>query len=161
MPSHAKPYQRVSLLTAAGIFALLAVAWADGGAPRPRPKEIRFTDSRKQAAEFIRYDRTIKLTPEQQKIMQGALSSMPAPCCAEYSMATCCCPCNLAKSVWGLSKVLITKYHYGVKQVEAGAREWLAFTNPAGYSGNACFTGGCSRSFDHNGCGGMDARPGA
>ncbi len=115
-----------------------------------------FTDARGQAAEFIAYDRSIALTEEQKKVMDEALSSIPAPCCAQYSMATCCCPCNLAKSTWGLSKFLIATQHASVAQVKAAASDWLHFTNSTGYSGDACFTKGCNRSFERNGCGGMN-----
>jgi hypothetical protein len=75
---------------------------------------------------------------------------------AQYSIATCCCPCNLAKSTWGLSKSLIANQHANATQVRAAASAWLQFTNPEGYTGDACFTKGCNRSFERNGCGGMD-----
>lgn len=117
---------------------------------------IAFIDARRQAAEFIAYDHAIVLTPEQKKIMDEALSSIPAPCCAQYSIATCCCPCNLAKATWGLSKFLIAKQHYDVTEVNAAATEWLRFINPVTSTGNACVTGGCERPFSQNGCGGMD-----
>lgn len=119
---------------------------------------VIFTDAHRQATEFISYDRSITLTAAQKKLMDEALSSIPAPCCAQYSIASCCCPCNLAKSVWGLSKSLIARQRATAAQVSAAATEWLHFTNPAGYTGDACFTGGCNRSFGHNGCGGMDDR---
>lgn len=117
---------------------------------------MRFTDARRQAEEFIGYDRSIVLTREQREVMEEALSAIPAPCCAQYSIATCCCPCNLARSTWGLAKRLITREHATVTQVRAVASEWLRFSNPAGYTGDACFTKGCERAFDRNGCGGMD-----
>ncbi len=112
----------------------------------------------RQAATFISYNNSIALTSAQQKTMDEALSSIPAPCCAKYSMATCCCPCNLAKAAWGLSKYLIAEQHYGAPEVKKAVDEWLHVTNPAGYTGDACFTGGCNRSFANNGCGGMDER---
>jgi hypothetical protein len=119
---------------------------------------VTFTDARRQAAEFISYDRSIVLSPEQKKVMDEALSSIPAPCCAQYSIATCCCPCNLAKSTWGLSKFLIANQNANAAQVRTAASEWLQFSNPDGYTGDACFTKGCNRSFETNGCGGMDDR---
>ena len=121
-------------------------------------RAVTFTDARRQAAEFISYDRSISLTPEQKQIMDQALSSIPAPCCDQFSIATCCCPCNLAKSTWGLSKFLIAKQQATATQVRAAAAEWLQFTNPGGYTGDACFTKGCNRPFEANGCGGMDDR---
>lgn len=117
---------------------------------------VTFTDARRQAAEFISYDESIVLNLDQKKVMDDALSAIPAPCCAEYSIATCCCPCNLARSTWGLSKSLIANQHANATQVRAAASAWLQFTNADGYTGDACFTKGCNRSFDRNGCGGMD-----
>lgn len=119
---------------------------------------VTFTDARRQAAEFISYDDSIVLDPDQKKVMDEALSSIPAPCCAQYSIATCCCPCNLAKSTWGLSKSLIANDQATATQVRAAASAWLQFTNPRGYTGDACFSKGCNRSFENNGCGGMDAQ---
>lgn len=116
---------------------------------------IAFGDVRQRAAELISYDQSITLSAEQQRIMDAALSSIPAPCCAQYSIATCCCPCNLARAVWGLSKLLITREGADASQVKAAVNKWIALTNPGGYTGDACFTRGCERAFDHNGCGGM------
>ena len=90
--------------------------------------------------------------------MERALSTIPAPCCAKYTMATCCCPCNLAKSAWGLSKYLIAERGYEAPRVRKTVLDWLRVTNPDGYTGNACFTGGCDRSFADNGCGGMNEK---
>jgi hypothetical protein len=134
---------------------------ADFFALTKRPSDsnpISFRDARAQAQEFIRENERITLTPEQQKVMSKALSSTPAPCCAQYSVATCCCPCNLARSVWGLSKVLIRKHRASESQVRTAVIEWLAFINPGKSAGNACFTGGCARPFHKDGCGGMDAK---
>lgn len=114
--------------------------------------------ARAQAIEYIGYYHSIKLTPEQEKIKTQALSAIPAPCCKDYTAATCCCPCNLAKAVWGLSHHLIAKKGYGAARVKTAVQEWLRSTNPAGYAGDACYTGGCQRPFAQNGCGGMDER---
>jgi hypothetical protein len=154
---------RSSRLTAAvsTVLAVVACAWpatALDTSQAPPKSLISFTDARRQAAEFIAYDHAITLTTEQQKVMEAALSTIPAPCCAVYSIATCCCPCNLAKSTWGLSKFLIAKQQATAAQVKAAASEWLRFTNPGGYTGDACFTKGCNRPFAANGCGGMDER---
>jgi hypothetical protein len=150
-----------------GVFALSFIAYASASFYRSesapsRPIQtaenggVRFADARRQSGEFIAYDRSLVLTPEQRTIMDEALSSIAAPCCKEFSIATCCCPCNLAKSTWGLSKLLITQHHASAPQVNAAVREWLHFTNAGGYSGDACFTEGCKRPFERNGCGGMD-----
>ena len=84
------------------------------------------------------------------------MGSVPAPCCSDYPILTCCCPCNAAKATWGLSRYLIAKLGYSAPQVKGTVTEWLRFINPRGFTGNACFAGGCKRSFSENGCGGMD-----
>jgi hypothetical protein len=123
------------------------------------PAKMRFFDAPSQAAEFIGYSRSIALTPQQQKMKDRVLGAMHAPCCKAYSQATCCCPCNLAKSVWGLSNHLIVKQHASAAELGHAVNEWLAFVNPKGFSGDACDTGGgCARKFSENGCGGMDER---
>ena len=171
--SNGARHRRKQFWFACAIFAVLA-AFSAFVYVRPRSSEalpipqearrwesgipgIRFADARRQAVEFISYDSTITLTPEQQAVMSAALSAIPAPCCDGNSIGTCCCPCNLAKSTWGLSKLLITERQASTENVRAAATAWLQFTNPAGYTGNACFTGGCGRAFDRNGCGGMNA----
>lgn len=141
---------------AAAILGRPDLASAKGAAAGGNP--IVFDNARAQATEFIRADDQIVLTSEQEKIKKEALSKISAPCCADYSMATCCCPCNLAKSTWGLSKVLITRHQATASQVKQAVNEWLAFVNSDGFTGNACFTGGCGRAFHKNGCGGMDAK---
>jgi len=122
----------------------------------PAPaRPLAFTDARVQAKEFIAYFHSIQLTPEQERIKVEALTALKAPCCANYTMATCCCPCNMSKSVWGMAAWLITEKGYGVEQVRQAAVDWIGFINPGGFTGDSCFTGGCARPFDHNGCGGM------
>jgi hypothetical protein len=119
---------------------------------------IKFYDAHLQAQEFIAYYNSIALTPEQEKIKSKALSAIPAPCCSNYSILTCCCPCNLAKSVWGLSNFLIAKLGFSANQVKEAVLEWIHFTNKDGYAGNACYMGRCNSSFKEDGCGGMNER---
>jgi hypothetical protein len=123
---------------------------------RPRASIIAFTDAHKQTREFIGYYRSIKLTPEQERIKVAALSALPAPCCAKFTLATCCCPCNMSKAVWGMAAWLITEKGQSVEQVRQAAVDWLAFINPNGFSGEACLKGGCNRPAAHDGCGGMN-----
>ena len=117
---------------------------------------LTFHDVAAQTREFIGYDGSIQLTPEQEAIRVEALSAIPAPCCSDNSAATCCCPCNMAKSVWGLSKYLITEKGADVAQVRQAAQDWFRFINPTGFSGDTCYIGGCNRAFKDNGCGGMN-----
>src|SRR5574341_1550479 len=118
-------------------------------------KGIEFTDVRTQTEEFIGYYHSIKLTPEQENIKKEALSKIPAPCCKEFTQATCCCPCNLAKSVWGLSNYLIAKEDYDAARLKEAALEWIHFINKDGYDGNSCNSGRCPSPFREGGCGGM------
>ena len=117
---------------------------------------IEFVDARKQAAKFIAYYHSIRLTPEQAAIKKQALSTIPAPCCEDYSIATCCCPCNLAKSVWGLTHHVIADEGYDADEVKEVVGEWIGFTNERGYAGDACYNGRCGRPFSQDGCGGMN-----
>ena len=142
------------LLIGAGLLERAAFSGQDAREQR----SFEFVDARAQSREFIGYYESIRLTPEQSRMRDAALSSIPAPCCSRFTMATCCCPCNLAKSVWGLSAYLIAKDGYSEWQVRKKVSEWIEFTNSKGYSGKACFTGGCDRPFREDGCGGMDEK---
>ncbi|GMR03189.1 MAG: hypothetical protein BMS9Abin21_016 [Thermodesulfovibrionia bacterium] len=142
------------------IFITVSTAYAQTSSSerqtRPSVEKARPDVVRAMAVKYIGYYKSIKLTPEQEKIKVIALSSLPAPCCSDNSVATCCCPCNLAKSTWGLSSFLIAERGYNSAQVRQAAIDWFKLTNPNGYSGSACYTGGCSRAFNQNGCGGMN-----
>lgn len=119
-----------------------------------------FRDVPARAKEFMGYQRSITLTPEQQKVKDRALSAIPAPCCKDYSIRTCCCPCNLARTVWGLAHYAIAKRGYDEAQLKGVVQEWLRAVNASGFSGSACHRGRCGRPFEADGCGGMDeARP--
>jgi hypothetical protein len=143
------------------VFGLpLAVSLAlDRAASSRTAGSVKFFDAPSQTAEFIGYSRSISLTPAQKIVREKALRAMSAPCCKEFPLATCCCPCNLAKSAWGLSNYLIVRKGATAGQVKEAVGGWLAFVNPNGFSGDACNSaGGCARRFAHNGCGGMDER---
>ena len=137
------------------LTALMLASVGQAGAATEPAKRPTFTDVKARTTEFIGWSKTIRLTPMQEKIKLEALGGIPAPCCKEYSIATCCCPCNLAKTVWGLANHAIARLGYDAAQTRALALQWIRATNPAGYSGNACNRGGCSNPFAKNGCGGM------
>jgi hypothetical protein len=126
------------------------------GAPHhvATPK-VHFTGDAAETQRFLGYFRSIELTKEQEAVRREALEALPAPCCAKFSAATCCCPCNMAKASWGLAKHLIVEQGAAVVEVRAAVSEWYRAINPGGFSGDACFTGGCARPFAENGCGGM------
>lgn len=136
-------------------FLLILIFFVTSSFAAPKEEKIAFTDVKKQTEEFIGYYNSIKLTPEQEKIKEEALGSIPAPCCKEYTMATCCCPCNLAKSVWGLSNYLIAEQNYDAVRLKKTVQEWIEFIHPAGYQGDSCSSGRCGQSFANDGCGGM------
>ena len=114
-----------------------------------------YEGSREQVLELMGYYKSIQLTPEQEAIRKQALASMPAPCCNNFSAATCCCECNLSRSLWGLSKLLITEHQADAEQVRAAVEGWIEALNPSGYEGNTCTTGRCNLPFKMGGCGGM------
>lgn len=146
--------QRTAAL--AGATALvLGLALVRAGA-EPSAKQVEFTDVAKQTREFIGYYHSLALTPEQEAIKKQALSGIAAPCCSDNTAYTCCCPCNMAKSNWGLSHYLIAELGYDAEQVRTTVSNWIRFINPEGFSGRACYSGGCMRAFEHDGCGGMD-----
>ncbi len=131
--------------------------------------------------QFIDWYNSIALSTEKQTIREDALESLVAPCCDEYPMSTCCCDCNLARSVWGLSAYVIAEKGYEVDQVREAASQWLYFIRPDYYVASAlekekinlrrfgfttedtCFAGRCNFPFysrtlsSHlGGCGGME-----
>jgi hypothetical protein len=124
---------------------------------------------------FIDYYEATALSPAQQAIVDEALGTLPAVCCDDNSMATCCCPCNLAKSVWGLCGYLVVEQGYGVEEVRESASQWLHFihgdyfvrqelarrdVDPGDFGvshGDACYVGKCEMAFTDGGCGGMGA----
>jgi len=136
---------------------LVSIALVASGAPAPTAKtdDVKFTDAQKQTAEFMGYWKNLPLTPQQEAIKREALSALPAPCCDDNSLYTCCCPCNMAKTSWGLANYLIAKKGYGVHQVRTKVADWVRFINPQGYPGDTCYTGGCNKPFAKAGCGGM------
>ena len=144
------------LIAALAVTAIFAVPAISAGVGNGGDDRLKFRNVRVQAEQFIDDYNAIRLTPAQDRVQAEALDSIPAPCCKDYSMKTCCCPCNLAKSVWGLSHFLIAKKGYAAPEVKRAVIGWLAFVNQKGFTGNACFTGGCKRPFAQNGCGGMD-----
>lgn len=109
-----------------------------------------------QAAVAQLLDHNDSIQAEQESIREEALEAIPAPCCASFSAATCCCECNLARATWGLVKHLIADEGRDAAGVRREVTAWYAEVNPRGFSGDACFTNGCGRAFRRNGCGGMD-----
>ncbi len=151
---------RASPIPAPRLAALLLVVFAGSALPMDRSGSSparRFFDVPRQSAEFIGYTHSITLDPAQQSLRDRVLERTPAACCAKFSAKTCCCPCNLAKTVWGLSNFLIAREGADAAVLEKTVRSWLAFVNPAGFSGKACDQpGGCGRQFSRDGCGGMN-----
>jgi len=144
----------LSVLIIVGVVVLRT--WSPAGGRHPEEGIIAFGEAKTQAAEFITKYNTIVLTADQMQTRTEALTPIPAPCCREYSIDTCCCPCNLAKSTWGLAGVLIAEHGLDAPAVRSEVERWLEFTNRNGYTGDACHQGRCERPFDQNGCGGMD-----
>lgn len=149
-----------TLATALTIVLVAAVtfAWTAGADTAASSDDIVFDDVRQQTAQFIAWEKSISLTPEQEAVKKAALEALPAPCCSDNTAYTCCCPCNMSLAIWGLSNHLIAERGWNAEQVRAKVVAWIEIINPDGFSGNVCYTGGCNRPFAKNGCGGM--RPG-
>lgn len=150
------------------------------------PVEGTITDyeiplSLENTQQFIDWYNAINLTSVQQALRDGALRPLVAPCCDEYPMSTCCCECNLSRSVWGLSAYLITEKGYTVDQLQEAILQWLHFIRPDYYVASAleeegkiprvfglstqssCYTDRCNLPFYREteylhlgGCGGME-----
>ena len=117
--------------------------------------KLLFKDALAQSREFMGYYHTIELTPEQEATKKEVLGAMPAACCSGSTAYTCCCPCNLSKTIWGLSNFVIAKHGADAKQLRAAVDAWMGFVNPNGFRGNACYQGGCDSSISGGGCGTM------
>ncbi|MCA1734412.1 MAG: hypothetical protein LC732_12535 [Acidobacteria bacterium] len=90
--------------------------------------------------EFIGYYRAIELTPKQEAVEKAALDTRPAVCCSDYTAYTCCCDCNLSKSLWGLANYLIAKRGMDADQV---ARVTAGFArNPRSRPGSGMTSAG-------------------
>lgn len=148
------------------IIAIIAIGGISLFVPENRPpmaaaaesslaNGIAFHDLETQMKEFIAYNESIKLTSQQEAVKKAALERGKAVCCDDYTAYTCCCNCNLSKSLWGLSNYLIAVKRLNADQVAEATRQWIDHTNPSGFTGNACYTGGCGRASHANGCGGM------
>jgi|AutmiccommuBRH23_1029490.scaffolds.fasta_scaffold65444_3 hypothetical protein len=159
--------KRTKLIFLLIVTTLLVVAMGVTAAQQQKPAKgtakataasSTFEAVEPQTRKFIEYYKTIRLTPEQEKIKTAALSPLKAVCCKDFSALTCCCPCNFSKSLWGMTHYLIAQKGYNAVQVQEAAKAWIAYVNPDGFSGDSCNTGGCNRPFAQNGCGGMDDR---
>ena len=117
--------------------------------------EIEFHNVESQSREFMKWYTDIKLTPSQESVKKAALEPIPAPCCSDNSAYTCCCPCNISRTIWGLSQYMIANQDATASAVRTKVKEWISFIGPNGFSGSGCYTGGCPRPFSQGGCGGM------
>lgn len=130
---------------------------------------------------FIDWYNTIELTQAEHMMRDEALAVFVAPCCDEYPMSTCCCECNLSRSIWGLCAYLISEHGYSIDQLRVAALQWSQFIRPDYYVAQAlekagrnavlygvstessCFTDRCELPFHREvgtryigGCGGME-----
>ncbi|HEY3348661.1 MAG TPA: hypothetical protein VGM13_02685 [Thermoanaerobaculia bacterium] len=149
----------LTLAIAAGALTsgLAVVLPAEGSTATVKSTKPLFYDVHSQTKQFIAWSDSIRLTPEQEKIKEEVLSSIPTTCCKKFSMLTCCCACNMAKTIWGLSNHMLAHEGADARRLRATVLEWTQFIGKKGFTGDACFKGGCSRPFAENGCGGMDA----
>ncbi|MDX9734362.1 MAG: hypothetical protein RBU36_09565 [Thermoanaerobaculia bacterium] len=152
--NHASPLPRWTAALAAAVLSASALA-GPSAPPKAASKTPVFKDVKAQTLEFMRYA-DMSLAPEQEKVKDDVLSAIPTVCCKKFSMKTCCCPCNMAMTIWGLSNYMLVVKGANAAELKSAVLDWVKFIGPAGYTGDACFTGGCNRPFSKNGCGGMD-----
>lgn len=158
------PVRKPSFLFIAGaVAAVLVLMWAGHAfvaylSPEASAQRAAADERRAMTEELLAYNDSIRLTAEQDAVRREALEALPAPCCAQFSAATCCCECNMALATWGLAKHLIADEGHDAQRVRQEIAAWHAEINPEGFTGDACFTGGCGRAFRENGCGGMNRR---
>lgn len=153
---------------ALAVGVALALQWrassvAAGASPPPGEVAVLggklvFSNVAEQSREFIGYNSSILLTAPQNAIKREVLQGMPAACCKDSNAYTCCCNCNLSRTVWGLSNFVLARHGATAGELRDVVRAWYAHINPAGYSGDSCYVGGCSRAFRENGCGGMSEK---
>ena len=133
-------------------FAVILLALA---ATSCSNEAVTFYDVKAQTLQFIEWDTAIKLNPSQEAVKKTALEALPAPCCSDNSAYTCCCPCNLSRTVWGLSAYLITERGADAATVRSEVERWYDAVNDGEFPGDSCYTGGCGKAFADGGCGGM------
>ncbi|GEM_PF-883793 len=117
--------------------------------------KLVFSDVAAQSREFIRYYSSIQLTPQQEAIKYEVLAAMPAACCKNSNAYTCCCKCNLSKTVWGLSNHVLSHYAATADELRQVIQAWRDYTNPSGHTGDSCYVGRCNEAPHQDGCGGM------
>jgi hypothetical protein len=150
-----------ALVFAVGVVGTVLALKASSGPTVRAPRVaslahgIAFVDLESQMREFIGYESSIQLTAAQEAVKKDALERRQAVCCDDYTAYTCCCSCNLSKSLWGLSNYLIAVKGMDANQVAEATSRWIEFAGPGGFTGDACYTGGCGRAPHANGCGGM------
>ena len=144
-----------AIITAAALSGFALPIKAETAVTQKNHRPV-FKDLPAQTKEFIGYADSISLAPEQQKVKEAVLSTIPAPCCKKFSTATCCCPCNMAKSIWGLSNFMLARHNASAEELRTAVDGWIRVINPSGFTGDACDNGGCKRPFAKNGCAGMD-----
>jgi hypothetical protein len=149
-------YSGIGLLLVLALGGAVAISHASASDGRTTESEaLTFEGSRAEAERFMAHHRSIHLTPEQEEVKREALEAIPAPCCRNFSAATCCCECNLTRTIWGLSAFLISEKGFAAEQVRDAVNAWIQAVNSSGFSGDACYKGACGRSFEAGGCGGM------
>ena len=153
---HAQPASpaKPGAATTASRSAAGSAAAARGDA-KATSTDAAFTGNRAETEQLIAYDNAITLTPQQEAVRVEALTPLAAPCCKQFSAATCCCRCNMKRASDGLAKHLIADLGFDALTVRAQVSAWQKAINPNGWSGDTCSTGGCGRPFAQNGCGGM------
>ncbi len=142
----------------APVLFVLAFGLATGyllASDTPAADPLDFSDPRALTPRLMAFYDEIQLTPAQEAVKKEALEAIPAACCADNTAYTCCCPCNLSRTVWGLSAYLITERGADAERVRSEVQRWYGAVNEDEFPGDSCYTGGCGKPFAEGGCGGM------
>jgi len=139
-------------LPALALVALVATHGLSHLTPAPREPAAPLGP---RAAALVAYAHAVRLTAEQQRVVDAAARTVPMPCHRGKTLADHCCSCNLGRSIDGLIKEQVARHGASAEQAAAAAAEWIRSVNPHAYSGGTCPEGRCDRPFADDGCGGM------
>jgi hypothetical protein len=147
-------YAALLLVVGVMLSSTIALAGDSGQMHQMKDGEKKMV-SRAEVLEHMQYGKAHDLTDAQEALRVAGLDGLTAPCCKDFSAATCCCPCNLAKALWGMTKKMIIEDEATAEEINVAAAGWLENISAKEFTGDACFTGGCGRNMRNNGCGGM------
>ncbi len=128
---------------------------------------------------FATWFDVVRLTGQEEKVLEVALAPLRAPCCDDNPLSKCCCErggliCNVVRTARGLGAYLVHE-GYTAAEVTAAMEQWLRFIHgdyyvakalaelgedPLEYAlfkpeNGACYRNLCTAPLREGGCGGM------